>query len=208
MPLYSTHGQEFVSERAHDIFWAEIAPREHLVQVYPDEHLFLESLERFVVGGLRKGESVIVIATSEHRKTLEERLEAYGTLASARRENHYISLDAAETLSRFMVDGWPDATRFRQLIDELLLRAGANERRIRAFGEMVALMWAQGHNGATVRLEHLWHEVCESMNLSLFCAYPQSGFTQDALSSIKEICSLHTKIVKNQPQASDRRLRA
>src|SRR5688500_19228341 len=53
-------------------------------------------------------------------------------------------------------------------------------RSVRAFGEMVAVLWANGHNGATVRLEHLWHAFCQSEAFSLFCAYPKTGFTQDA----------------------------
>ena len=60
---------------------------------------------------------------------------------------------------------------------------------------VVAVLWAQGHNGATVRLEHLWHEVCEREAFSLFCAYPRSGFTQDAEVSMKEICAAHSKVI-------------
>ena len=194
--------REIRSPRSDDssmeVFWAEIAPREHLVQIYPDERLFLDSLERFAVGGLRRGESVVIIATRVHRAALDERLTAYGIdLDSAKRRDQYISLDAAETLSTFMVDGWPDTLRFRQTVSEILRRAGGDGRRIRAFGEMVALLWAQGNNGATVRLEYLWHQFCEERGFSLFCAYPQTGFTQDSFSSMKEICSLHSKVVNN-----------
>jgi hypothetical protein len=74
-------------------------------------------------------------------------------------------------------------------------RARQNEGRVRAFGEMVAVLWANGHNGATVRLEHLWHAFCQSEAFSLFCAYPKSGFTQDASTSIKEICATHSKVI-------------
>ena len=62
----------------------------------------------------------------------------------------------------------------------LLTRGRAGGRRVRAFGEMVAVMWARGEQGATVRLEHLWHRLCQSEAFSLFCAYPRIGFTQDA----------------------------
>jgi ribosomal protein L15 len=64
---------------------------------------------------------------------------------------------------------------------------------------MVAMLWGQGHNGATVRLEHLWHELCREEAFSLFCAYPRSGFTKDVEASIQEICSAHSKVIVGYP---------
>ncbi|HXD00299.1 MAG TPA: MEDS domain-containing protein [Verrucomicrobiae bacterium] len=179
-----------------EIFWGEIAPREHLVQIYGDEAPFLDALEGFVVGGLRAGEAVIVIATAKHLTALEQRVQAEGfNLDAARSQNQYISLDAEETLSKFLLGGWPDDIRFRKVVSDLLVKARGNGRRVRAFGEMVAVLWSQGHNGATVRLEHLWHQFCQKEEFSLFCAYPRSGFTQDADASIQEICSAHSKVI-------------
>ena len=77
-----------------------------------------------------------------------------------------------------------------------MARAHAKKRRVRAFGEMVALLWAQGLSGATVQLEHLWNKICEAQQFSLFCAYPRSGFTQTALESILNICGIHSKLVE------------
>ena len=93
-----------------------------------------------------------------------------------------------------MVDGWPDEERFANTIGALLGRAGRDGRKVRAFGEMVALLWAQGHNGATVRLEHLWNEVCTNHALALFCAYPRIGATRDLAESLAEVCALHSKV--------------
>jgi hypothetical protein len=176
------------------IFWGEISPCEHVVEFYSDDNAYLDSLEGFVVGGLRKGDSVIVIATGAHRKALDERLAAYGVnVREAQARDQYIALDAEETLAKFMVNGWPDEELFQMVVSDLLLRARRGGRSVRAFGEMVALMWARGQNGATVRLEHLWHRLCHEKSFSLFCAYPKSGFTQSPAASIKEICSAHSR---------------
>ena len=51
-------------------------------------------------------------------------------------------LDAAETLSKLMVDGAPDPRRFRELIGGLMARVGHEGRRIHAFGEMVTMLWS------------------------------------------------------------------
>jgi len=183
-------------ERGARVFWGEIAPCDHLVQIYEEEGAFLDTLEGFVAGGLRAGDAIVLIATPAHRRSLEDRLRAVGMdLAHASATDQYIALDASETLARFMVDGWPDDARFKALVKDLLSRAGRNGRPVRAFGEMVAIMWQQGHHAATVRLEHLWHRFCQEEGFSLLCAYPKSGFTEDATESIREICAAHSKVV-------------
>ncbi|HUR40494.1 MAG TPA: MEDS domain-containing protein [Verrucomicrobiae bacterium] len=188
--------REVPASNGRRAFWGEIAPCEHLVQLYEQEGAFLDSLEGFVADGISRGESVIAIATASHLQALDARLAARGIpVEQARAEDRYIPLDAADTLSRFMVRNWPDEGLFRTLVADLLKRARAGERRVRAFGEMVAIMWARGEHGATVNLEHLWHSLCKSEDFALFCAYPKSGFTQDAQSSIDQICASHSRVV-------------
>ena len=179
------------------VFWGEIAPCEHYVQIYGDEAVLLDTLEGFVAGGLRGGDAVVLIATAEHLKSLERRLLAQDIdVEACRRRDQYIALGVDETLSRFMAGGWPDDERFKGVVKELLERARGKEgRRVRAFGEMVALLWARGNVGATVRLEHLWHGLCRTESFSLFCAYPRVGFTQDAAASISELCAAHSKVI-------------
>lgn len=182
--------------RTQNVFWGEIAPCDHMLQLYDDDAVFLDSLEGFVAGGLASGDALIVIATPQHLASLEERLQARGmALDAARREDRYIALDAQATIARFMVGDWPDDQRFRALVRELLVRARGDGRRVRAFGEMVALMWARGLNAATVRLEHLWHQICHDEDFALLCAYPKSGFTIDAATSLKAICDAHATLI-------------
>src|SRR5947209_6629079 len=86
-----------------DIFWGEIAPSDHLVHVYPDESAFLKQLRDFIVTGIGRAESIILILTAEHRLQLEALLIASGLdLEKLRQHNQYLALDAEETLSRFM----------------------------------------------------------------------------------------------------------
>lgn len=183
------------SPNGFDVFWGEIAPCEHLVQIYTSDDVFLDSLEGFVSGGMQKGDGIVIIATPGHISALNQRLTARGfNVETARSRNQYITLDADECLKKFMVKGRPDEELFEHFVGELLTRAG-NGRRVRAFGEMVALLWARGNSGAMLRLEELWHHLCQKEGLSLFCAYPKSGFTQDTEASIKDICAAHSKVV-------------
>jgi hypothetical protein len=177
------------------VFWGEISPCDHLVQFYDSNNVFLDTLEGFVRGGLNADEAVIVIATPPHLKALTERLAAGIDVEAARARDQFITLDAEETLNLFMKNGWPDDERFFRLVNGLLKRAKSSGRKVRAFGEMVAVMWARGEHGATVRLEHLWHELCATEGFSLLCAYPKAGFTQDHTASISEICAAHSKVM-------------
>lgn len=74
--------QPFTSDS--DVFWAEVAPCDHLVQLYEDDDVFLDSLEGFVSGGIRRGDASVVIATPAHRKGLERRLKGRESEGGAR----------------------------------------------------------------------------------------------------------------------------
>lgn len=187
-----------------EIFWGEIAPCEHVCQIYESDEVFMNLLESFVTHGIKSGDSVIIIATENHRNALNLRLKAQGfDLDKLYVTDQYIPLDAQATLSNFQVDNWPDEALFIHTVTILLNRAKKHGRKVRAFGEMVAILWANGYSGATVRLEHLWQEFCDKEKFSLFCAYPQSGFTQDANTSLDHICQSHTKMVNGWKKSPD-----
>ena len=183
------------TSRDPTIFWGELAPCEHVVQIYGEESAFLEQLAAFAAAGLAAGEAVIVIATASHRSSLAARLAALGAdVAAAREHRLLLTLDAADVLSRFMQGDWPDEQRFTATILDILGQM-APGRRVRAFGEMVALLWSRRNNGATVRLEHLWADFCRTHALALFCAYPRIGATRDLGESLAEVCALHSRVL-------------
>ena len=186
-----------MSEHLSQAFWAEMSACEHFVQIYEADDVFMDTLTGFIAGALRQGEGAIVIATPAHRDELRWRLELDGFDVSAAKQNdQLLLLDADETISKFIVNGWPDEDKFVQIVRDILARAGRDGRRVRAFGEMVALMWAKGYCAATVRLEHLWHQLCRKEGFPLFCAYPRTGFTQDTHASLREICDAHSRVLR------------
>lgn len=177
-------------------FWGEIPPGEHLVQVYENDGVFLATLEEFVRGGIRAGDGVIVIGTEPHLTAVEARLRDRGVdPAAVAATGQYLPRIAEEVLSEFMVSGWPDDARFKSAVADLLRVARGPGRRVRAFGEMVAILWGRGQHAATVRLEHLWHQLCVAEGFSLFCAYPRIGFTGDMSDCLDELVALHTRVL-------------
>lgn len=181
---------------ASEVFWAEMSPCEHVVQIYGDDRVFLDALEGFMGNALRGGESAIVIATATHLHGLEKRLRQNGVdVDKARAEDRYLDRLAENVLDEFMVDDWPDEARFNAVVGELLARArGHDRRKVRAFGEMVAILWSRGLHAATIHLEILWGKIVAAERLPLFCAYPRDTFAKNATESIVEICRLHSRV--------------
>jgi hypothetical protein len=177
-------------------FWAEIAPADHLVQLYESDNIFLNTLEGFVGSGFLAGDHVVIIATAMHLELLNERLAKQNlNISKLIKTGAYLPLDAHETLSRFMVNGWPDESLFIKTVNDVFKKVRKSSIRVRAFGEMVAILWAEGQCAATVHLEHLWNKFCETQALCLYCAYPKSGFTKNPAASMHEICCTHSKVI-------------
>jgi hypothetical protein len=183
------------------VFWPEPPAPEHIAHFYEDDEQFLRKLTEFVLEGFAADESAIVIATPEHESALRLRLAEEGVdVGRALDDDRYIPLDAEETLAEFMVDGWPDGQLFANVVGQIMKRAMAGHHRTRTFGEMVALLWAHGQAGATVRLEDLWNQFSHSYSFPLLCAYPIGGFAKGPLSSLGEICAAHsTCVVADEP---------
>jgi hypothetical protein len=167
----------------------------HVVQFYGRDEELADRVTDYLLGGLDGGGVAIVIATPEHRHEFETRLAQAGVdLAGARDDGSYLALDAAQTLSELMVADKLDSAAFDRVIGTLIAAAGAGGRPVRAFGEMVALLWDDGLVSAAVRLEAMWEELGGKHPFSLFCGYRTDAVTRD-MDAFAEVCRLHGEIV-------------
>lgn len=117
-------------------------------------------------------------------------------------------LDAADTLARLLVDGWPDEARFRAVIGPVLAQAASRGGQVAAFGEMVALLCAEGRYEAAVRLGELWNLVAADYRFDLFCAYPWTLFPDDAQAqAFEQVCAQHHHACGHAPDGSDHELK-
>ena len=169
---------------------------EHLVHFYDEEVTLLNSLEAFILRGLMEGEAVVVIALPSHRTALEFRLAGHGlNLAKLEATDQLLLVDAQATLSTFMRDGMPSETLFEENVGGLVARLRARHHAVRAFGEMVGILWAAGNEAATVRLEELWHRYCKREGLMLYCAYPDAAFAMHP-EARQRICASHSCVIE------------
>lgn len=84
------------------------------------------------------------------------------------------------------------------MIGSLIARVSRHgNRRVVAFGEKVALLWAEGQRDAALKLERLWNDVVKAYSFALHCAYPPcTVFSQQELAdSLADICAEHTEVI-------------
>jgi hypothetical protein len=156
----------------------------HSVQFYNDDIFLTQSVARFIAEGLQGNETIIIVATAQHREALQQVLTPEQTTHDKLR-----FFDAEEQLSKFMVAEWPSELRFRQVVEGMLRQAGP----VRIFGEMVAVLWARRYTWAALRLEALWNKLLKEHSFALLCAYPMSDLSTDH-KSLQAISRLHTHV--------------
>jgi len=190
----------------------------HLVQFYGEDRFLIDELTQFIGAALGAGSSAVVIATKGHEESLAQKLKEQGLdLEKLIASGRYVALDAAEILSKIMADGLPDTARFSEVIGGVLARAASAaqdpNRRVVAFGEMVALLWAEGKPEAAIRTEKLWNQLARAYSFSLRCAYPMQGFCREEhADSLERICAEHSAFIPDEsyrePASEEERLRS
>jgi signal transduction histidine kinase/CheY-like chemotaxis protein len=185
------------NEFAARLDWSAMSESDHFVQFYETDHFLIDSLSGFIHAGLDAGDGCIVVAKKAHRDGAEEKLQAAGLdVAAALACGQYVSLDPAETLSKFTVDGVPEPSHFSDVIGGIITRAREGRKRVRVYGDMVALLCGQGNHAAAIRLEELWNDLRQTHSFSLFCAYPMNGFGNESLASaLSDICTTHSRVI-------------
>jgi PAS domain S-box-containing protein len=173
---------------------------EHVVEFYETEKFLASTVSGFVGAGLHAGGAAIVVATSAHRYAFDEALRHSGIdVEHAIDADRYLAFDAAELLGRLTVDGVPDGRRFTEIVTELLQRASAGSRRVRVYGEMVALLWAAGDTESAITLEGFWNDLAETQEFELLCAYPMSAFKDSTrCAAFEQICGAHTTVIPSE----------
>ena len=173
----------------------------HVVQFYGHEEELADRVTGYLLGALQHDGVAVVIATAAHRRAFEGRLTRAGVdLAAAARAGTYRTLDAGDTVRALTTGGQLDRGAFDRVIGSLIADAGQGERPVRAYGEMVALLWDAGLVNDAVQLEEMWGSLGLSHSFSLFCSYPARSVTGDGhLEAFAEVCRLHGSVVGGWP---------
>jgi DNA-binding NarL/FixJ family response regulator len=174
--------------------------RHHEAGFYSDDRCLLEDLTEFIGAALMVGNAAIIVATESHRDSLLQRLQTYGSdIAAALEQGRYISLDAADTLSTFMLKDMPDPGRFLKLFGSLIATAAEAARgeqaRVSVFGEMCHLLWAKGNAEAAIQVEKLGNQLAKTYDVDILCGYSLASVQGGMDSHIfQRICAEHSAV--------------
>jgi len=175
-----------------------IVPHHHEVQFYSGDDFLVELVSRFIAQAITAGNPTIAVATEAHWDGITQILEARGIAVG-----RTMFVDAGELLARITVDGWVEGTEFTRIIRSLLTKARGEEEgsgsQVAVFGELLALLWAQGRFEEATQVEQLWNSLARTEPFYLLCAYPLSGFNQDTHTApFLEVCAQHSHVVPSE----------
>jgi signal transduction histidine kinase len=186
-------------QRADSEVLARPGHASHIVQFYDGEGALGDAVAGFLAAGLAAGEPLVVIATEVHNALFMRRLRENGfVVEGARRSGQLTILDAHETLSQFMVDGMPDWDLFQKVVGEVLATSAASARgaTVRAYGEMVDILWKDGNQKAAIRLEEMWNEIAATHSFALLCAYVMGSFYKQLDGGpFHSVCRTHSHVI-------------
>ena len=169
---------------------------DHIVQVYQEPGFLASAVAEYIGVGLQQGEAAIVIARPQHIKMFKRALEDAGIdVAHALSAGQLTLLDAERALSRFMRDGMPQWASFREQIGGAIAEMRRKYPVIRAYGEMVDLLWQRGEQDAAIRLEEFWNELAKLQTFSLFCAYYLDNLDSRSYAGLHCICKVHSHLI-------------
>jgi hypothetical protein len=177
----------------------------HAVQFYNTESTLYNTAATFLSEGLVLGQPALVLATPEHRKGIVDQLsERLVDCECALRDGDLVLLDAQATLDLFMVDDRPNHDLFHENVGRIARQVlnGRNRTVLRAYGEMVDLLWRDGRTEAAIELEVLWNKLALSLDFALLCGYSMGSFYKqvDRLESIRV---LHSHVINGPGKVID-----
>jgi anti-sigma regulatory factor (Ser/Thr protein kinase) len=181
-----------------------VEPHDHLVNVYDDDEDVVADVNSYLAEGLLAGEAAVVVATPAHLDAFDDGLRQRGVRVGAALDSgQYRPLDAGEMLASFMADGTPDRARFMTSIGGVIGDAAKHGDTVRAFGEMVALLWDASNVSGAIELESLWNDLARDHRFSLYCAYPMASLaTNGDLGAVRQVCDHHSSLVAPRSYAS------
>jgi DNA-binding NarL/FixJ family response regulator len=171
----------------------------HEACFYADDAPLLDHVARFAEAALRAGKAFIIVATEPRRAMFRQQLQADGLdIDAAVRHGRHISLDVADVLSSYLVDGRPDEARFWQAATSLVMRAAqastGEHPGVAVYGEACGALLRDGQVEVAIRSEHLWDEVVRTFNVDMLCGYPAVIAHHDDQRVLQRVYAEHSAV--------------
>ena len=192
--------------------WRELlanpGPDAHIVQLYQEPEFYAEAVTHFAAEGLVRGESIIFVATGPNWNALSSRMSRKGfDVEDLQRQGRLTVLDAERTLPKFIRNNMPDAPAFKTITRSAIQKArkdGAYPR-VRWWGEMVNVLYAEGNGKGSTRLEELFDEVAHEEEVAIFCSFLMDKFDRNIYDGpLADVCRTHRSLIPAQDESLHR----
>jgi len=145
----------------------------HIAQLHKDRLSLTETVCEFAAAGLRRGDSVILIAAAFHTERYLHSLREGGLDPRELMDSdQLVVVDSQDLLGRFMRDGLPRWDDFQATLGPIIRSVQASGwGNTRVYGEMMSDLWRSRNTAAAIQLEMLWNRLARLYRFCLLCCY-------------------------------------
>ena len=170
---------------------------DHALHLYDDDTSLATTVATFLGPGFAANDAIIAIGTRAHVAAIEQRLRSEGhDVELALKSGRYLVMDAQSVIPGLLRNGLPTRESFADVIGRHIERLAQRHGNIRAFGEIVSLLWRDGKYTAAMRLEDLWNETLGYQPLALVCGYAARAVGAEDGADAKRIARTHTRVIR------------
>lgn len=169
----------------------------HDVQIYSERNELAATVADFLTEGLERGDGCLVLATAENVRAFAFELAARGfDLDALQAERRLALADAERTVEEICSGTEPSAASLEAVVARLTGELDAPSGRIRAYGELVDVLWRHGARAESERLEEYWNRLLERRRIDLLCGYhADDPFARDLyLDLVPRVCRTHQAV--------------
>jgi anti-sigma regulatory factor (Ser/Thr protein kinase) len=167
---------------------------DHLVYFYAADGELADRAGSYLREALDAGGVAIAIASEPHLAAIGDKLATIGAdPEDAIGDGRLILLDGRATLDKLIVNGQVNREAFNREVGSVVRAAFQRHSVIRAYGEMVDLLWQDGDIPGAIALERVWNELMVEVPFKLLCAYCSTAVSApEHGGALRTICELHT----------------
>lgn len=166
----------------------------HDVQIYSERNELAARVAAFLTEGLERGDGCLVLATAGTVRAFAPVLAGRGLdLEALQAERRLALADAERIVAEICTGTEPSAVALEAVVVRLTDGLDAPSGRIRAYGELVDVLWQRGARAESERLEEYWNRLLGRHGIDLLCGYhADDPFARDLyLDLVPRVCRTH-----------------
>jgi len=170
---------------------------DHALHFYAEDARLATTVAAFLAPAFSGEDAVIAIGTRAHLSAIEQRLRSDGHAVDAvRKTGRYVTMDVERIIPALLRNGLPTQETFDAAVGAHVAKLAERHGHVRAFGEIVSVLWGRGKQQAAMRLEELWNDALGYHPLSLICGYSLRGARPPVDEpGQRRIMSVHSRLI-------------